>query len=49
MAYWKLYNSLYIGAQDALAAFYPCIPDEDDAESAFANSKFQRHELDVLV
>jgi hypothetical protein len=47
--YWKLYNSLYIGAQDALTSFYPALPDEDDPDSVYANSKFQRHELDVLL
>jgi splicing factor 3B subunit 1 len=47
--YWKIYNSLYIGSQDALSSFYPAIPDDDDPDSAFANSKFPRHELDVLI
>lgn len=27
--YWKIYNSLYIGAQDALVASYPLLEDED--------------------
>ncbi|KAJ6420765.1 hypothetical protein OIU84_028180 [Salix udensis] len=26
--YWKIYNSLYIGAQDALVAAYPILDDE---------------------
>lgn len=26
--YWKVYNNLYIGSQDALVAAYPTIPDE---------------------
>ena len=47
--YWKIYNSLYIGAQDALTSFYPVLPDDDDPAGAFANSKFKRHELDVLL
>jgi splicing factor 3B subunit 1 len=29
-AYWKIYNNLYIGAQDALVATYPVLPDEED-------------------
>jgi splicing factor 3B subunit 1 len=28
--YWKIYNSLYIGAQDALVAAYPILEDEQD-------------------
>ncbi|KAJ0733690.1 putative splicing factor 3B subunit 1 [Helianthus annuus] len=28
--YWKIYNSLYIGAQDALVAAYPVVEDEGD-------------------
>ncbi|GJS54929.1 splicing factor 3B subunit 1 [Tanacetum coccineum] len=28
--YWKIYNSLYIGAQDALVAAYPVLEDEGD-------------------
>ncbi|KAK9938797.1 hypothetical protein M0R45_015517 [Rubus argutus] len=28
-AYWKIYNSLYIGAQDALVAAYPSLKDEE--------------------
>ncbi|EFJ42040.1 hypothetical protein VOLCADRAFT_30174, partial [Volvox carteri f. nagariensis] len=27
--YWKLYNNLYIGAQDALVSFYPALADEE--------------------
>uniref|UniRef100_A0A251U8V2 Putative U2 snRNP component prp10 n=1 Tax=Helianthus annuus TaxID=4232 RepID=A0A251U8V2_HELAN len=29
--YWKMYNSLYIGAQDALVAAYPVLEDEGDS------------------
>jgi splicing factor 3B subunit 1 len=28
--YWKIYNSLYIGAQDALVAAYPALEDDED-------------------
>ncbi|KAF3954755.1 hypothetical protein CMV_019943 [Castanea mollissima] len=28
--YWKIYNSLYIGAQDALVAAYPTLEDEQN-------------------
>ena len=40
--YWKIYNNLYIGAQDSLVACYPRL--EDDASNVFA-----RHELDLFV
>ncbi|KAK9018897.1 hypothetical protein V6N11_033942 [Hibiscus sabdariffa] len=30
--YWKIYNSLYIGAQDALVAAYPILEDEQSSE-----------------
>ena len=26
--YWKIYNSLYVGAQDSLVAFYPRVEDD---------------------
>ncbi|MEW5308439.1 MAG: hypothetical protein WDW38_000401 [Sanguina aurantia] len=40
--YWKLYNNLYIGAQDALVASFPRMEDE-------ANNTYARHELDLLL
>ncbi len=40
--YWKIYNTLYIGSQDALVASYPRIP--DDAKNTYA-----RHELDYVL
>ncbi len=40
--YWRHYNNLYIGAQDALVAFLPRL--EDDS-----NNVYQRHELDMLI
>uniref|UniRef100_A0A7S0WT61 TOG domain-containing protein n=1 Tax=Chlamydomonas leiostraca TaxID=1034604 RepID=A0A7S0WT61_9CHLO len=40
--YWRIYNNLYIGAQDAMVAFLPRI--EDDAHNTYA-----RHELDLLI
>ncbi len=41
--YWRLYNSLYIGAQDALVACYPRL--EDDG----ARNPYYREELDIFV
>ena len=40
--YWKLYNNLYIGAQDALVAMYPRL--DDDATNTYA-----RHEIDAML
>lgn len=40
--YWKIYNSLYIGAQDALVAAYPILDDEQ-------NNVYSRPELMMFV
>lgn len=40
--YWKIYNNLYIGAQDALVAFYPRLEDEGP-------NTYHRHDLDIFV
>ncbi|CAI8610927.1 unnamed protein product [Vicia faba] len=40
--YWKIYNSLYIGAQDALVAAYPSLEDEH-------NNVYSRSELMMFV
>jgi hypothetical protein len=40
--YWRLYNNVYIGAQDALVALYPRMADE-------GINSYHRHELDVFV
>ena len=40
--YWKIYNSLYIGSQDAMVAFYPRIP--NDAKNTYA-----RYEMDYVL
>ncbi|XP_040997990.1 splicing factor 3B subunit 1-like [Juglans microcarpa x Juglans regia] len=40
--YWKIYNSLYIGAQDALVAAYPVLEDEQ-------NNVYSRPELMMFV
>jgi splicing factor 3B subunit 1 len=42
--YWKIYNNLYIGAQDALVAFYPRVPDTEDGGNVYV-----RHELDLCL
>lgn len=40
--YWRIYNTLYIGGQDALVAAYPRIPNTEQSEYA-------RYELDYVV
>lgn len=40
--YWRMYNNLYIGSQDALVAAYPRMKDE-------GINVYRRHELDVFV
>ncbi|KAI7844119.1 hypothetical protein COHA_002257 [Chlorella ohadii] len=40
--YWRLYNNVYIGAQDSLVACYPRF--EDDGINSF-----RRHEMDVFI
>ncbi len=42
--YWKLYNNLYIGAQDALVACYPAMADDPATNNTYA-----RHELDMMM
>lgn len=40
--YWKVYNNCYIGAQDAMVACYPALPDED-------GQRYYRSELNVFL
>lgn len=40
--YWKIYNNLYIGAQDALVAFFPILGDE-------GHNSYRRHEWDLFI
>ncbi|KAM3288470.1 Splicing factor 3B subunit 1 [Capsicum chinense] len=40
--YWKIYNSLYIGAQDALVASYPILEDEE-------SNVYSRPELNMFI
>ena len=39
--YWKVYNTLYIGGQDALVAGYPRV--------TAAKNNYIRHELDYVL
>ncbi|KAF4664064.1 Splicing factor 3B subunit 1 [Perkinsus olseni] len=58
--YWRVYNSLYIGAEDALVAFYPRIPltwDGQDEEQDHPevpklgpyNNRYWRTEMDLII
>ncbi|GAA5802865.1 splicing factor 3B subunit 1 [Helicostylum pulchrum] len=40
--YWKIYNTLYIGSQDALVPFYPRMEDDE-------RNHYQRTELDYVL
>jgi len=40
--YWRLYNSVYIGAEDSLIAAYPRLQGEE-------NNNYSRPELDIFV
>ena len=40
--YWRVYNNLYIGAQDALVPAYPQLDDEE-------GNTYRRHELDMFI
>jgi len=40
--YWKVYNNMYIGSQDALVSAYPRLEDDD-------NNIYQRYELDYVL
>ncbi|KAH7616313.1 hypothetical protein Ndes2526B_g08409 [Nannochloris sp. 'desiccata'] len=40
--YWRLYNNIYIGSQDALVPAYPRMKDE-------GINSYRRHELDVFI
>jgi len=40
--YWKIYNNLYIGSQDALVAAFPKVPDDE-------KNNFVRTELEVFI
>ncbi|KAI8811744.1 splicing factor 3B subunit 1 [Cladochytrium replicatum] len=40
--YWKIYNSLYIGSQDALVSFYPRVENDE-------RNIYQRYELDLII
>lgn len=42
--YWKVYNNLYIGSQDALVAFHPRVADPEDGSNTYV-----RHELDLMI
>jgi len=40
--YWKVYNTIYIGAQDSMIPAYPRVPNDD-------KNQFVRYELDYIL
>lgn len=40
--YWKIYNSIYIGSQDALIAHYPLVYNDE-------KNQYVRYELDYFL
>ena len=40
--YWKIYNNIYLGAQDGLVASYPNFRDDDC-------NKYRRYELEMMI
>ncbi|KAL8427754.1 hypothetical protein Efla_004086 [Eimeria flavescens] len=40
--YWRVYNNVYIGHQDAMVAFFPKLPDDE-------KHSFARHELELVI
>ncbi len=40
--YWKIYNTMYIGSQDALVSGYPRIPND-------AKNTYERYQLDYVL
>lgn len=42
--YWKIYNNMYLGAQDSLVAIYPTFPDDPKT-----GNTYRRHELDLMM
>ena len=43
--YWRIYNQLYVGAADALTAFYPDVSTETDA----SDNVYSRPEMDIIL
>ena len=42
--YWKIYNNMYLGAQDGLIAAYPTFPDDPKT-----GNKYRRYELELMM
>ncbi len=41
-AYWRVYNNLYVGSQEAMVPYYPRMPNEN-------RNTYQRYELDYFI
>ena len=44
--YWKIYNTLYVGCQDALVAAHPRLADEEGSRNTYAA---RNHMLDLCI
>ena len=42
--YWKIYNNMYLGAQDALVAIFPTFPDDQKT-----GNKYRRYEMELMM
>ena len=42
--YWKIYNNMYLGAQDGLVAVYPSFPDDPKT-----GNTYRRYELELMM
>lgn len=50
--YWRIYNSVYVYAQEGLVPFYPSMTTPDinpEVEDKFGKDRYERHELFLLV
>lgn len=47
--YWKVFNNMYLGAQDGLVAAYPTIVGSLNNSDPKEDDKYRRHELDLML
>ena len=47
--YWKIFNNTYLGSQDALVAYYPCLDDDDQTAVNEKTVPSSRYELELMI
>lgn len=49
--YWRIYNAVYIYAQEGLVPFYPSLKayNVEDDDSGFGTDRYERHELFLII